>query len=381
MPKLSMFDIFPEALLAQMLEEKYVAVKQHDTEPLRLYGYTPRAAYERVWNDCTRACRGLIVDQDGFVVARPFAKFFNIDEPDAPKLGLDSLVYASDKRDGSLGIVYPTSNGWAVATRGSFHSEQATHATARFQELLAAGEVFPPEVGVTDLYEVIYPANRIVLDYGSLDTLMYIGSVSISSGKVVEHPEDAVIEKLSVVLARPPRENAEGLVITCVDTGAMVKLKQADYQALHGFIGSTTARTVWEFLGVETLSSDGLDPAAIAKAMLISTERVEEIIAAGDWRRWVEESKLPDFFKAWISRKVDEIKESFAIVSDEVEAEFASVIEAVGANAPRADFANEAKKKKHRSALFMILDDKPTNPYILRAVYPEAEKATAIEQP
>lgn len=379
MPKLSMFDIFPEALLAQMLEEKYVAVKQHDTEPLRLYGYTPRAAYERVWNDCTRACRGLIVDQDGFVVARPFAKFFNIDEPDAPKLSLDSLVYASDKRDGSLGIVYPTSKGLAVATRGSFHSEQATHATARFQELLAAGEVFPPEAGVTDLYEVVYPANRIVLDYGSLDTLMYIGSVSVASGKIVEHPEDAVIEKLSAVLARPPRENAEGLVITCVDTGAMVKLKQDDYKALHGFISSTTARTVWEFVGVESLCAEGMEPHEIAKALLISTERVEEIIAAGDWRRWVDESKLPDFFKAWISRKVDDIREHFAIVADEVWVEFGDVVAIVGADAPRSDFALEAKKKKHRSALFTILDNKPVYPYVLRAVYPEAEKATAIE--
>jgi RNA ligase len=374
-----MFDIFPESLLAQMVAEKMVAIKQHDTEPLRLLSYTDRAAYERVWNDCTRGCRGLIVDADNNVVARPFSKFFGIGEPEAPQFAAHTLVYVSDKRDGSLGIVYPIGEGWAVATRGSFHSPQAEHATQKFRDGLLSGELSPPESGVTDCYEIIFPENRIVIDYGGLDALIYIGSVDVMTGKIIEHPGDAFVEPYGDSLARPQRSNAEGFVITSVETGEMLKLKFSEYVVLHRFISHTTKRTVWEFAAVEILTDEGMDPSQIAKAMLVSTERVLEIQAAGDWEKWIEDSNLPQFFKSWVERKIAEIVKDYAVVMEEIRDEYALAIEEVGLDAPRGVFATVAKGKKHRAALFSMLDAKSIRPYALRSVYPEAEKATAIE--
>src|SRR6185369_15422771 len=112
--------------------------------------------------------------------ARPFAKFFNHGQPGAPGIDLTEPVAVSDKADGSLGILYPDGAGWAVATRGSFASDQARHATA----LLATRYPdFTPPPGLTVLFEIIYPANRIVLDYQGLDDLVLLGAVDIATGR------------------------------------------------------------------------------------------------------------------------------------------------------------------------------------------------------
>src|SRR4028119_412849 len=112
-------------LLPEMLREGYVCVQRHPTAPLFIYNYTPKAQYERVWNEVTLQCRGLILDEGGKVVARPFRKFFNLEEVDSlPAEPFE--VY--EKLDGSLGILYWTGEQAFIATRGSFTSEQSRKA-------------------------------------------------------------------------------------------------------------------------------------------------------------------------------------------------------------------------------------------------------------
>lgn len=38
-----------------------------------MYNYTAKAQYDKLWNEVTLQCRGLILDGDGNVVARPFS--------------------------------------------------------------------------------------------------------------------------------------------------------------------------------------------------------------------------------------------------------------------------------------------------------------------
>ena len=89
--------------------------------------------------DILQVTRNLVFSQglitcDGRVVARPFPKFFNMDEPDAPKFEMDDWVEVSDKRDGSLGILYFWDDRPYIATRGAFMSQQARHATEVFHK-------------------------------------------------------------------------------------------------------------------------------------------------------------------------------------------------------------------------------------------------------
>lgn len=82
MPSLS--DVCDPDLLVHAVAEGLVST-QTDGH-LTIFNYTNKAAYGRFWNDATTACRGLIVDRDGRIVARPFPKFFGVSEPDAPPL-------------------------------------------------------------------------------------------------------------------------------------------------------------------------------------------------------------------------------------------------------------------------------------------------------
>ena len=174
-------------------------------------------------------------------------KFFNYGQEQAPKFQPVEYVHVADKMDGSLGIIYPTPLGeWAVATRGSFTSDQAIHATT----LLNSG-IDPIldylrttyRIGFVPVVEIIYPENRIVLNYGNLDSLPLLGFVDLSTGvfdpaidgkdRDGEWPWGVAESKgemtYAEALALPPRENAEGLVLYRSWDGAMVKVKQEDY--------------------------------------------------------------------------------------------------------------------------------------------------------
>jgi RNA ligase len=130
------------------------------------------------WNAVTLTCRGLIADERGDILARPLPKFFNHDQPEAPVIALDEPVVVTDKADGSQGIIYPTPDGPAVATRGSFASDQALHATGLLRSRYGG---WNPPAFLTVLVEIVYPANRIVLDYAGLDDLLLLGAVDVET--------------------------------------------------------------------------------------------------------------------------------------------------------------------------------------------------------
>ena len=107
------------SLINEMIEAGYIQVKKHSDADLFIYNYSPKAQYDRIWNEATLACRGLILDGDGNIIARPFQKFFNLGEFEGQYLPA-SVFEVYDKLDGSLGITYQLNGKWQIATRGSF---------------------------------------------------------------------------------------------------------------------------------------------------------------------------------------------------------------------------------------------------------------------
>lgn len=249
-------EILDPAHLGQMMDEGYVQVRHHPDYPYSIYCYTKSAMFDRKWNHTTTTCRGLIVNHDsGEVLARPFKKFFNLGEPDAPVWNHTDWVSVYDKVDGSLGIAYETPDGPAIATKGSFTSEQALAAT----ELLR-GQYgrYMAEEGYTDLFEIILPENRIVLDYGDERSLRYLGSVWIDDGAdywngclmrywdiPMNKPlQTAPFSQLKLDMNRP---NAEGYVLFNEDTSERLKVKQEDYIELHKVMTGLNERQIWEW--------------------------------------------------------------------------------------------------------------------------------------
>ena len=68
-------------LLQKHYIDKGLVVKQnHPTFPLSIYNYSRTTQYDGNWDRYTLACRGLVLDNEGNVIAKPFPKFFNYEE-------------------------------------------------------------------------------------------------------------------------------------------------------------------------------------------------------------------------------------------------------------------------------------------------------------
>ena len=146
-------------------------VKARYNGDLVLFNYTLDAEKENRWNWFERAARGLILNwKTGEVVARPFDKFFNYGQrghyPDMD-VHIKTITW---KMDGSLGILY-RNNGFKIATRGAFDSEQAQWATGQLNTWHDIAEI-PDQY--TFLFEIIYPDNRIVVDYEGMEELILL---------------------------------------------------------------------------------------------------------------------------------------------------------------------------------------------------------------
>lgn len=345
-------DLFAPGLLTEMIAAGYVKVQQHPSQPLSIYNYSETCAYERVWNDVTRQCRGLIVREDGVVLGRPFPKFFNYGEPEAAELDLAAPAVVTDKLDGSLGILYPSlfRDVWAIATRGSFGSDQARHANLVWLDKYH--NRFDLPVGVTLLFEIVYPGNRIVLDYGDLDDLVLLGGVHIATGRSLgpeqfpEWPgpraETFGYASLGDALGAAPRLNAEGMVVHLLDTDQRVKIKQEDYVRLHRIITGLNARVVWEHLAAGLPIAELIEP-------------------------------LPDEFHAWALDIADDLAARVKTTAADVEAVYSGTVNGLAPGWGRKDYALAVKDHPLKSALFMRLDGRDYMPLLWRQVEPRGD--------
>jgi RNA ligase len=254
-----LLDLFDMSMYEEMLKAGFVKVQRHPDYPDRLAiaNYTKKAQTNYHWNAVTEQCRGLIFDpRTNEVIARPFRKFYNYDEPQADKiLGLEE-IRAFDKMDGSLGISYPIPGTdyeeYAIATRGSFASDQALWATAWLKERRGDMPFIP---GVTDLFEIIYPENRIVVSYGEYEGLKYLGSINTHSGHFAyeddmfdDRAELLYTGTLEGLMNRAARSNAEGFVVVA-SGNRRVKVKYEEYVRLHRIVTNLSERSVWELMG------------------------------------------------------------------------------------------------------------------------------------
>ena len=227
----------------------------HPNMPLSIWNYTPEVQYGQLWDKVTLQCRGLVTDNNGDVVAYPFKKFFNIEENrHTPTENFE--VY--EKMDGSLGILFFYEGKWVVATRGSFTSTQAVKA----RELLDTKynlESIPK--GYTTLFEIIYPENRIVVDYGDEEKLVVLGMTNRFNGKELDyeslvnmHSESGipVVKRYDGIkdystLKGMIESNAEGFVVK-FSNGDRMKIKGEEYLRLHKIMTNVSTTGVWELL-------------------------------------------------------------------------------------------------------------------------------------
>lgn len=349
--------IFSEEDEKKALQDGLIAVRKHPEKELFIYCYTKRAPYtEGAWtNPAVLHSRGLIVNDQGHVVARPWKKFFNYGTADAPYFNPSAhALRVLDKADGSLGILYFDGDKWAISTKGSFTSDMAIHANKVWQEKYSD---LSPNPDYTFLFEIVYKEGRIVVDYGDTDDLYFLGAVEKASGlplslaaahgvwspgteelwtgPQVERFND--FASVQEVLDAPERENAEGYV--CIDTytGAMVKVKHKTYLEKHRLYTNLTPRKVWEML------NEGMT--------------YEEVLG-----------EFPDEFEAQVREYLDKIKTDY----DELCFQIGVTYESIKHIEEQKDFAAEALKFHYQGELFMLRQGRSIHESVMKKIYPDA---------
>lgn len=255
------------------VKNKYVSKNVNGN--LVLYNYTDSCTYDKAWNDVTIWARGIIFDRnEGRLVAAPFKKFFNMSELQRStteneentmdqdrKLLFDSIrdnvpFEVFNKEDGSLGIIYHYDGKWNVATRGSFNSDQAV----KGEEILKKYDMSRVNTELTLLVEIIYPENKIVIDYKGEEKLVLLGAnhrvkqVEVSrtflektsemTGMPIVESYKYSIEQM-VALQKTLPKDSEGFVVR-FENGLRVKIKGEEYLRIHKLISQVSPLAFWE---------------------------------------------------------------------------------------------------------------------------------------
>jgi RNA ligase len=234
-------------------------------EGLVLFNYTQQAQYAGRWNWFEQQSRGLILNETtGEIVARPFPKFFNLGERQ-PAAGT-RISTITEKWDGSLGILYRHNGAFKIATRGSFTGEQAVWATGYLNTLK-----LPPHLrkydDLTLLFEIIYPENRIVVNYGDMRGLVLLGGRWNTVGDEIAYSGMEMLAEIMgipyakryefntfeeiIAAAKALPTNEEGWVIRMSD-GTRFKVKGDAYILAHRLLSEVTFKRVLDTVAAGT---------------------------------------------------------------------------------------------------------------------------------
>lgn len=220
--------------------------QSHPTLPLTIYNYTDKVQWEGLWDDITLMSRGLVVDNLGNIVARPFKKFFNLSEG---RTEVTDSYDIFEKLDGSLGILFFYGGKWILASRGSFTSEQAKKGKKLLDKYCDYSEL---DKNNTYCFEIIYPENKIVVEYNGFEGCILTAIFNTETGE--EKPTyghlcakkfniDTPLNKLHEVI----KETDEGYVIR-FSNGERCKIKGAEYLRLHKTMSEMSTTAVWDCL-------------------------------------------------------------------------------------------------------------------------------------
>ena len=338
--------------LNKYLEDGLLYNQVHPTLDLTIWNYTEKVQYEGLWDDITLMCRGLVTNSKGEIVARPFKKFFNMEEG---KHTPTSEFEVYEKMDGSLGIFFYYNGEPIFATRGSFTSDQAI----KGREILNKYNwQYGTYEGYTYLFEIIYPENRIVVDYNGLEELVVLGVIETATGRECKYDEmDSegfiLVKKYDGIkdystLKSMISNDAEGYVVR-FSNGDRMKIKGEEYLRLHKIMTNVSTTAIWEIM------ANGGDIDAILKDVPDEFyKKIKSYVSTlkyGYYQYWNQLGKTYDYFRfgKYGDKEVEPTKKEFA----------------------------EFIKDKHpvvKSILFAMWDGKDYDKIIWKALKPEYKK-------
>lgn len=378
----------------QALVDEWISRRDHPTLPLSIYTYTRKAQYEGHWDEITTLCRGLVIEQGTeAVIARPFPKFFNVGQHgtnDLAPLPLEPFrVY--EKLDGSLAIIFNYGDEWLAASKGSFISDQAQWA----QKRLNSSDVSNLIPGITYCAEIIYPSNRIVVNYGMREDLVLLAGFCADGtefpfhdlkekawnpliGSVVKEypasPLDVLLSEMET--SEVQGIESEGFVLRFL-SGVRAKVKYSDYIRLHRIMTGLTQRDVWRCIGFDLLRPD-LSDKALASALKCSEAEIQNLSALpnGAFASLIEGT--PDEWDQWVKDIQSVMMADLERIKEEIRTAFFSTLHSSDGPLSKAEFAKALIASNYdrliTSGCFAVWDNKSVDALIWKSLYPEASK-------
>ena len=284
--------------LNKYLEDGLLYNQVHPTLDLTIWNYTEKVQYEGLWDEITLMCRGLVTNSKGEIIARPFKKFFNMEEG---KHTPTSEFEIYEKMDGSLGIFFYYNGETIFATRGSFTSDQAIKGREILNKYNWKQGTYE---GYTYLFEIIYPENRIVVDYNGLEELVVLGVVETATGKECNYDEMAsegfvLVKKYDGIkdystLKSMIANDAEGYVVR-FSNGERMKIKGEEYLRLHKIMTNVSTTAIWEIM-----SNDGDIDAILKDVPDEFYKKIKSYVSTlkyGYYQYWNQLGKTYDYFR------------------------------------------------------------------------------------
>lgn len=307
----------------------------HPDLPLTIYVYTELTSFERLWNNVTLNCRGLVVDDKDRCIIRCLPKFFNEDEPHAlceKPYKLRPIIF--DKLDGSLiQVANDKEYGLIVTSKGSFNSDQSNWAKEIINEIYTKDDFLNNK---TYIFELIHPENRIVLDYKGERKLFLIAVKDTTTGEEFDIYSDTFNKFSKVSIVEDKEKHMRGMVEgVVIKTGShRFKLKTGEYVRLHRIVTDFTPKRVWEAL------KDGDS---------------------------LEFENMPEEFEKWLENTVSELKDNFAKIEGEAIKEYESTKHLTD---KEVGLSNELE---YKGIVFMVRNGKDPKPTIWRMIKPKKE--------
>lgn len=228
-----------------------------------------------------------------------------------------------------------------IATRGSFISEQSVKANqilnTKYEHII---ERLNPDY--TYLFEIIYPENRIVVNYGDTEDLVLLSVVNNNTGKeeALEGVGFPVVKRYNGIkdinaLQTLEEDNKEGFVIRFT-SGLRYKVKFKEYVRLHRIITQVSNISIWEYL------RDG--------------NTLDELL-----------ERVPDEFYNWVNKTNVELLANYTQIENTAKQEFKNLCD-------RKQTALYFQKCTYPALLFNMLDGKDYSDAIWKMLRPKFSK-------
>jgi RNA ligase len=339
---MSIIQKFDYETLVDYEKQKKLKHGKHPIYDLHIWNYAEAVQFSKSWDTITENCRGLITDSSGEIIARSFPKFFNLEElgPEKVKDWIKFPYSVYEKMDGSLGILffYEKEKTWIFASRGSFTSEQSQEA---MKMLTQNHPNFHQELDshISYVFEIIYPDNQIVVNYGNRRELVLLGLFNNHTGEEIPLTAEKrmAFEKdgYKVVQEIPSKDfaalkadnlaNQEGYVVKfhTFPVQERMKIKFETYILLHRAVSNISVKRLFD------LCQEG--------------SKFEEIVL-----------HLPDEFHHWCSQVHQAITGKYQEINQTCQREYQQYY-----HADRPTFARSIQSHAMKSVLFSFYSQHP----------------------